>query len=120
MPDDDPAHQHEPPIGSRGHLPALAPTTGVNHPHPEHGSDLSSVSAQGIDLHRVQLQGVSFHSADLKRGNLSRASTQATVFTKADLREASLELTRSLDQAVWKDTICPNGKVNPGPNPCKR
>jgi uncharacterized protein YjbI with pentapeptide repeats len=69
------------------------------------------VNAQGFDLHRTDLFGAAFVGADLRKANLSRASTYRTVFTSADLRQASLEFARNLHEAVWKNTLCPNGKV---------
>ena len=82
------------------------------------GSDLSRVNAQGVDLHRTDPFGAAFVGADLRKASLSRTSTYRTVFTKADLRQASLELARNLHEAVWKDTVCPNGKVTTD-KPCR-
>jgi uncharacterized protein YjbI with pentapeptide repeats len=77
-------------------------------------SNLYRANLSGANLTGSNLNGANFSEANLLRANLTEADFNWAILNKANLTEANLAhaiLGRSLlDNVVFKDTICPNGK----------
>jgi uncharacterized protein YjbI with pentapeptide repeats len=78
------------------------------------GANLSEANFSEAKLTGSNLNGANFSEANLLRANLTEADFNWAILNKANLTEANLAhaiLGRSLlDNVVFKDTICPNGK----------
>ena len=77
-------------------------------------SNLYRASLSGANLTGSNLNGANMSEANLFRANLTQADFTWAILSKANLTEANLfraSVGRSLlDNAVFKNTICPNGK----------
>lgn len=68
------------------------------------GSYWRDAPAVSVGLHRADLRVASFGYADMTPANFSLAQVAAANFRHANLRQASLEGTRSLHDARWGST----------------
>ena len=86
------------------------------------GADLYAASVegtnlQGADLYGANLTGAMLAEANLQGADLTNANLTYVNLTDADLTDANLT-NANLTPAMWDQTICPDGTMNSGPEPC--
>jgi len=81
------------------------------------GANLDGANLQGADLYGANLTGAMLAEANLQGANLTNANLTYVNLTDADLTNANLT-NANLTPAMWDQTICPDGTMNSGPEPC--
>ena len=87
-------------------------------------ADLTDANLRDAHLRDADLRGANLRNAELRYARLIDANLRGANLRGADLRAAdligALDLNQTIypDRAIWFETTCPDGSMNPDSQPC--